>query len=603
MRKELWAIGLALMLNTCGTRRATTEGSAVSDPTLAQMDSIGRSYKPTTGKYGGTVRLPLDSDPNGLCPTMSNSAYSQEVLGYIFEGLITLDPATLEHKPHIAKKWDVSPDGLTWVFHMRDDVLFSDGVKLTARDVEFTFNDVIYSDRLRSPLNYNFRVKGEKISVAAIDSFTVEFRLPHPFAPFLTVVGVSIMPRHKCAKYADDGTLEAFLSNSVKPEDLVGSGPFVLEKVELGQRILLRRNPNYWKRNANGDRLPYIDKIVLLIIKEPNVAMLKFKNGEIDHFELLGEHYPILKPLEKERSFRVFRVGPRWSEGFFVFNQNNQKGPNGAYFLEPGKQKWFRNKNFRKACAHAMNYDEIISIVYNGLAYPPDGIWGEHKGFFHNPDAVTYAYDTTRARELLELEGFVDRDDNGVLEDNNGNPVEFTLMSSSGVQIIKDVYEIVRKDLERIGLKVHLSLIEFNNLMDKTTNTFDWDVVAYGLGGIMDPHFGKSSVTSTSFRYVINPQRKDEVGGLITKKDRPWELRINDIFEVAVSEMDKDKRKALYDEWQEIAMDQCLKVYLPVREVVLGVSDRFGNIHLTGHLALVGSMLHNIDEIYIKEDL
>jgi len=367
----------------------------------------------------------------------------------------------------------------------------------------------------------------------------------------------------------------------------------VLEKIDLGQRIVLKRNPNYWNKDAGGNRLPYLDKIVMLIIKEPNVAMLKFKNGEIDHLILQGEHYPILKPLEKQNGFTLYKVGPRWYDSFFEFNENNQKNPKtGKYYLEEKKQKWFRNKNFRKACAYAVNYKEIINIVYNGLAYPPGGVWGKHKGYFHNQKVTAYHYDFEKAKQLLEQEGFKDRNNDGFLEDRDGNTVEFTITTTSGVKLIVDMFNMIRKDLEKIGLNVHLNLIEFNNMLDKIQNTYDWDVIAMSLGGIIDPHFGKSSQIYSSFRYTINPHQK--------KPSYPWEGRVAEIFDLAASEMDKTKRKALYDEWQEIVMDQCIKVYTPLREVILGGSNKFGNIHLSRYIGLGEDLLYNIDEIYIK---
>jgi peptide/nickel transport system substrate-binding protein len=585
------AVTSALLLVSCS---GAGGGEAAADYTLEQLDSIGRAYEPAIGTYGGTLRKPLSGDPDGFSPATSNSGYSMDILAYIFEGLVEIDPATLEYEPHVARDWEVSEDGLVWTFRLRDDVTFADGAPLTAHDVAFTFNDVIYNPKVRSGLNYNFRIKGKKIDVEALDSLTVRFTLPAPFAPFLTVAGMSIMPRHIYAKAAANGTLESFLANGTDPENVVGSGPFMLDKVELGQRVVLTRNPNYWRTDAEGNRLPYLDQVILLIIKEPNVAMLKFKNGEIDHLSVQGEHYPILKPLESNGDFRLYRVGPSWYESFFVFNQNNQKNPTtGAWYLSPVKQKWFRNKNFRKACAYAVNYQALIDIIYNGLAYPPAGVWGPHKGFFHNPEAITYDFDPDKARELLAAEGYSDTNGDGFLEDPDGNTVEFTLTTSAGVQLIADMYEMVRKDLENIGFKVHLSLIEFNNLMDKTTNTYDWDVVAYALGGIIDPHFGKSTVTSSSFRYVINPKQKTP--------STPWEARIDSIFEVAVSEMDRQKRKELYGEWQAITMEQCLKVYMPLKEVILGASSRFGNVHLTRYLALGADLLHNADELYVKE--
>jgi peptide/nickel transport system substrate-binding protein len=564
------------------------------DYTLDQLDSIGKAFVPEIGTYGGEVHLPLDGDPKGFCPALTNSGYSQNIIGYIFEGLVTLDPATFEFKPSIAQSWEVSPDGLRWIFHMRKDVYFFDGAVCSAHDVVFTFNDIIYNEKLHSSLNYNFRVNEKKISVSALDSFTVVFTVPSPFAPFLTVAGMEIMPRHLYANYAANGTLESYMSNSAKPEMVVGTGPFMLDKIELGQQIVLKRNPNYWKKDRAGNTLPYLDKIVLMIIKEPNVQMLKFKAGEIDQMVLMGEHYPILKPLENKLGFTLYKAGPRWSEGFLVFNENNQKSPRtNTCYLEEKKQKWFRNINFRKACAYAINYQEIINIVYNGLAYPPAGTWGKHKGFFFDSAATTYSYDVVKAKSLLSQEGFKDINDDGVLEDSSGNSVEFTIITSSGIKIIEDAFKMIRKDLETIGFKVYLNFIEFNNLTDKLTNTYDWDVAGYGLGGVIDPHFRKSTEIYSSPRYVINPKQKSP--------SYPWEGRVAELFDLAVSEMDKAKRKTFYDEWQEIVADQCTKVYLPIREVILGVDNKFGNIHPTKYSARAEDMLYNIEEIFIKQ--
>jgi peptide/nickel transport system substrate-binding protein len=598
--KKLLLLSLLTLLLSCGEKNSTkTETNKAIEYSSQQLDSIGKNYTPQIGTYGGTVTVPLSADPDGFCPALSNSGYSHEVMGYIYEGLITTNPVTLEYEPHIAKSWSVSEDGLTWSFKLRDDIFFSDSVRLTSSDVLFTFNDVIYNKELRSPLNYNFRVDGEKIVVTAPDSFTVNFQLPKPFAPFLTVAGVSIMPRHKYAKFAKDGTLESELSSGASPEKVVGTGAFILEKVELGQRIILKRNPNYWKKDSAGNRLPYLDGINLMIVKEPNVQMMKFKAGELDQLSIMGEHYPMLKPNEKELNIQLFRVGASWYDPFFFFNQNNQKDNSGKPFLSPVKQSWFREKKFRQACAFGVNYNEIINIAYNGLAYPPAGIWGAHKGVFHNSNSKQYSFNPQLADSLLTSIGMIDRDGDGFREDSLGNILQFNLTTTAGVKLIENIYGIVRKDFEKIGLKLNLDFVEFNTLIARVNNTFDWDIAAFAMGGIRDPHFGKSSSTSSSFRYSINPQRKDDAGNNIPKSDRDWELRVGKIFEMAAMEMDLEKRKNLYYEWQEIEQEQCNSVYMPLKEVILGVQSRFGNIHLTKNLSLIGSVLHNIDEIFV----
>ncbi len=591
----------AIFISSCGGGSSSTPtvSNQSNEYSLEQLDSIGKNYTPSIGNYGGVMNLALDSDPDGFCPALTNSGYSRKIMSYIYEGLVTLNAATLEYEPNLAESWTVSDDGLEWVFTLKQDVLFSDSVNFTADDVIFTFNDIIYNEKLNSPLNYLFRVDGEKIDVSKVDKYTIKFTLPKPFAPFLGSAGISIMPKHKYESAALDGSLESSLSNGAAPEDVVGTGPFRLKKVELGERIVLERNPLYRKFDAEGNRLPYLDEVNLLIIKEPNIQMLKFKDGEIDQLVVQGEHYPMLKPNEQLHNIRLYRVGPRWFNSFFQFNQNNQVNSEGVPFLDPKKQEWFRTKEFRQAAAYVVDYNEIINIAYNGLAQPPGGVWEPHKGKFNSPDARLYEYNPAKADSLYSSIGMIDRDGDGFREDSTGAPVEFTLSTSAGMKLIEDIYSIVRKDFEAAGIKVHLQFLEFNTLIDKTTDTYDWDVVAYASGGIIDPHGSMSNMSSNSQRYQINPQRFDTNGDPIEKYDRDFEERINEIFIEAASEMDDAKRIELYQEWQNIYQEQALSIYMPLKEVILGQQNKFGNIHLTANLALIGTLFHNTEEIYI----
>jgi peptide/nickel transport system substrate-binding protein len=374
----------------------------------------------------------------------------------------------------------------------------------------------------------------------------------------------------------------------------------MLSRVELGQQVILERNPHYWKRDAEGSALPYLESVRFVIVKEPNTQTMMFQNGLIDHYTLSGEHFPLLKPQERNGNFKIYRVGPRWFERFFVFNQNNQIDERTTRpFLDPQKQRWLRTKEFRQASAYAINYDEIINIVFNGLAYHPTGVWGSHKGKFSNPNLKQYPYDLNKADSLLNSIGYL-RNNDGVRTDDLGNPIEFTITTSSGIERISRMFGIVRKDLEQLGFRVHLDFVEFNTMISRVYNSYNWDVAAFSMGGITDPHFGKSSNVPNSGRYKVNPQRQDRDGNDIPKEDRNYELRIAEIFNAAVAEMDIEKRAKLYFEWQEIDMEQCHYVFLPTDEVILGIQNRFGNIHLTSHLNSIESLLHNIEQIYIR---
>jgi peptide/nickel transport system substrate-binding protein len=411
---------------------------------------------------------------------------------------------------------------------------------------------------------------------------------------------MAIMPKQLYETHAKDGKLEAFLSSETNVKNVFGSGPFMLSKVELGQQIILARNPRYWKKDAENNPLPYLDGVRFAIIQEPNMQTMMFQSGKIDHYMLSGEHYPLLKPKESEENYKLYRVGPRWYDRFFVFNQNNQiDNKTGKYFLDAKKQKWFRTKEFRQACAYAINYDEIIKIVFNGLAYMPGGVWGNHKGKYSDPDLKQYSFDLQKADSLLDFIGYR-KNSGGTRADDEGNPIEFTITTTAGVERISRMFGIVRKDLEQLGFKVHLDFVEFNTMISRIYNTYNWDVVAYSLGGIVDPHFGKETNIPSSPRYQINPQQQDKNGKDVPKVDRDYELRIAEIFEEAVKETDDRKRALLYFEWENIDKEQCHFVYLPTDEVILGLQNKFGNIHLTSRLNSMESLIHNIEEIFVK---
>jgi peptide/nickel transport system substrate-binding protein len=603
MKYPLLTIFLTLFLTACSPSQEeeTSSGGSIHIADIPNLQSRAESFEPGIGTYGGTLRLALGANPDGFCPALTNSGYSMEVMGYIYEGMIKTNPVTLEREPHLAEKWTVSEDERVWTFHLRDDVFFSDSVQMTAKDVVFTFNDVIYNDALNSPLNITYRVDGEKFDVRAVDSFTIEFRLPKPFAPFLTIAGTPILPAHRYDEPAREGNLRSFLSAGSEPSRVVGTGPFTLKSVDLGQRVILERNPYYWQKNAEGDRLPYIDTIIMRIIEEPNLQMMRFQRGEIDHISITGKQYPVLSEEMAESNYFLYRVGPRWYNRFLKFNQNDQKDDDGTYFVPKHKQEIFRNADFRRAVAYSINYQDIIDIVYNGLAKKPMGVIGKRHPRFYNPQAPLYDYDPAKADSLFREAGLEDKNGDGRLQDSRGENFSFTFSATAGVELIENIAGIIRKDMQERGIEMDMDLTEFNSLIEKTEQTYDWDAVCYSLSVTEDPHFGRSSYLANSRRYIINPLRLDEDGDTIPKTYRPFEKRIIEIFEQAALEMDEGARKDLYDEWQYIEQDKVLSVYLPVMEVILGIQDRFGNIHITPHLARGESLLHNIHEIYITE--
>ncbi|MBU4141012.1 MAG: ABC transporter substrate-binding protein, partial [Candidatus Omnitrophica bacterium] len=184
--------------------------------------------------------------------------------------------------------------------------------------------------------------------------------------------------------------------------------------------------------------------------------------------------------------------------------------------------------------------------------------------------------------------GFFDRDKDGIVEDRAGNDVEFNLFTNSGNTQRVQIANIVRKDLESIGFKVHFMQLEFNNLVIKLNSTYDWNAVILGLTGGIEPHFGNNVWQSSGHLHMWYPRQE--------KPATSWERRIDDIFNRAVQELNKEKRKKLYDEWQEIVAENVPFIYTVLPDSLFAVRNKFGNLYPTSY----GGAFHNLEEIFIK---
>jgi peptide/nickel transport system substrate-binding protein len=549
------------------------------------------NFVPKIGTYGGEIILSSFSDPKSFNPITSTEVTTSEFTSYMYEGLIKINPVTLKPEPGLAEKWEVSNDGLTWIFYIRKNVFWSDSTPFSAYDVEFTFNSLVLNDSINPNSSRDmFVIEGKKPKVSIIDSMTVKFVLPIPFAPFLRAMAQEILPKHKYEKYVKSGNFSNSLGIQTPPDSMVGTGPFLLESFISSQKVTFRRNPLYWQKDSAGNRLPYLSRVIYLIVLDQNAELLRFKRGEIDYLRAKGEDYPTLKKDETKGNYTVYRLGPTSGSYFIIFNQNTSIDPKTKKpYVDFVKQSWFRNPKFRKAVAHALDKESMIRIVMNGLGYPQWGPMSPSEGFFYNPNVEKYPYDITKAKQLLAEAGFSDKNGDGFIEDSAGNTVEFSFYTNSGNIERGKLAEIARKDMEQLGFKVHFQLLEFNSLIQKIDNPpYAWDAIMLGLTGGVEPHFGKNVWHSTGTLHMWFPRQK--------APSTLWEARIDTIFDTAVKILDENKRKTLYDEWQKIAADQLPLIYTVLKEQIFCISNRFGNINPSPN----GGILHNLERIYVS---
>ena len=396
-----------------------TASPDTQDTTVDRLKKNAEGFQYAIGKQGGTFTVATISEPLTLNLALSNDASSSGVLGYLFEGLTEISWLTDQVEPALAESWERSDDGLTWTFHLRKDVTWHDGEPFTAHDVDFTFTRITYNDDIpasdRSSFNFRFldQESGEwkeaKMTVTALDDYTVECVLPVSFAPFLRSMGTSIYPKHILEKHVDDGTFTDTWDIDTGPAEVIGTGPFTIALYEPSERLVLQRNPNYWLKDDAGNSLPYLDQIVRNIVPDLKDELVRFLAGEADSHGVLGEELAKLEPLQEAGNFTIYKRGPAFGTTFLGFNMNPGMNPDtGEPYVAAEKLAWFQNKQFRQAVAHSIDKDAIIDDLQHGLGYPQWSAVSPAAGDFHNPDVRKYEYDLDKANEILDGIGWTD---------------------------------------------------------------------------------------------------------------------------------------------------------------------------------------------------
>lgn len=550
-------------------------------------------YKPVPGKVGGRFVTDSLGEPKSFNPITSGETSTSDYTTRMFEGLTESDPFTGDVAPRIAEKWEVADDGVTWSFHLRKDVKFNDGVPLTAKDVVFTWNELVFDSNRPAGKEPRWpcsdrdiaSVAGKPVVASAIDDHTVKFVTPTRNAIWpLMCSATGILPEHVYGKMARDGSFGSALSTDSTPEQIVGSGPYMLGSYERGQRVTLKRNPNYWRKDETGQSLPYVNEIVTQVTRDLNVMLLNFERNITDTYGVpTGKEVARLKPKQQESNFSLYQFGPDDGTSFIGFNMNLDAAKAGK--VPQYKVDWFRDRRFREAISYAIDRDAQIKNIRRNLGYPQNAPQTLSPGPFKMDGFAPRPYDPEKAKALLTDMGFKPGP-GGVVVDSQGRKLSFVLNTNSGNTTREEIVNFIRKDLEKVGIEVIPQFLEFNLIVDKLDNKFDWEAILISFTGGREPHFGANLWKSSGNLHLWWPEQK--------MPSFPWEKRIDDIFDAGIQELDPVKRKALYREWVQIVYDEQPVVYLTVGERVSALRNRFGNVFP----AEVGGVVHNPEEIY-----
>ncbi|NOY44144.1 MAG: peptide-binding protein [Deltaproteobacteria bacterium] len=486
--------------------------------------------------YGDTFVDASIGDASTLLPILATDSASHSVAGLIYNGLVKYD-GEYNVVGDLAESWEVSDDNLTITFHLRKGVRFHDGAPFTARDVEFTYRVTMDPNTLTA-----YRGDFEPVeSVEVVDDYTLRVRYKEPFAPALISWGAAVLPRH-LLEGKDINTSEL----GRKP---VGTGPFRFVEWLTGQRIVLERNPDYFDTDPDtGMQLPYFSRYVFRIIPDLGVQFNELMAGKID---MMG-----LKPLQWTRQTDNDRFRSQYNKYKYLANAYTYLG----YNLE---KPMFQDVRVRRALTHAIDKNEIVEGVLQGLGVPATGPY-KPGTWVYNPDVPKYPYDPDRARKLLAEAGWTDTDGDGVL-DKDGKPFRFTVLTNQGNDQRLKTAEIIQQRLKAVGIQIEIRVLEWAAFINEFVKPGKFDAVILGWTITQDPDL-----------YDVWHSSKAVPGGLNHTHYRNAE--VDDLLVRARKTFDRAERKRLYDRFQEILAEDQPYTFLYVPYALVAVSNRVHGI-------------------------
>ncbi len=538
------------------------------------------------------------SDPKTFNPVIATDETSSSVGGMLFDGLTTQNPITGETKPALAKSWSISDDDLEIVYTLRPNLQWSDGHPLTADDVVFTYNQIYLNPDIPTGMRDILKIGQSEgfPEVTKINDLQVKFTIPEPFAPFLEVTGASIYPAHilqeTVKQKGKDGNLK-FLSTwslDTPPENIVASSAYKLKSYATSERLVFEANPNYWKKEVVNEPLPYIKRVIWEIVESTDTSLVQFRSGSLDSLSVSPEYFSLLKKEEKKGNFRIEEGGEVYSMTFIAFNLNQGK-KNGKPVINPNKSDWFNNVNFRQAVSYGINRDRMIKNIFRGLGAPQNSFMPKQSPFY-DKSIAGYSYNPEKAKQLLLEAGFK-YNQQGQLFDQQGDRVSFTLNTNTGNTIREAMGNQIEEDLATIGIKVNFRTVNFNVLIGKLDNTLDWDCILLGFTGGNEPNSGYNLWAVDGNSHIFNQNVPD----LKARKIAGWETEIARLYIEGARELDREKRKAIYSQVQQLVSEQLPVICLVNPYSMAAIRNKIKGVKYSA----LGGAFWNLEELKISK--
>jgi len=516
--------------------RLASGGSVRGVQEKGKVRSADLPMKEYPGDEGDWLIWCLRAEPRTLnLISVEADIYSGYVtLGNVFERLLEYDPDEVRLKPWLAESYEISEDGLEITVKLRDDIYFSDGVRITAEDVLFTYETIMNPGVDAADIR-NFYNNFKK--VIKVNDRVVKFVFNEPYWKTFEAVGLfEVFPKH-IYQFDDPEEFNKRRSNPV------GSGPYVFEKWDVGREVVLRRNENYWGHK------PKIKKIVYRFITNDVAALQSLRSQEVDYLIPTPDQFAEMSADEQFN--KDFRCMSYWTPGVpFYFFGWNQATP------------YFKDRLVRLAMTHIIDRDTIVEHLLKGNAQVVTGpfyIYGRQ----NDPNVEPWPYDLERAKELLDEAGWRDTDRDGI-RDKDGVPFRFRYSYPTGSLLYEQLAKLFKDNAAKVGVDVIADPYEWSIFIERINNR-QFEAATMGLGGTVetDPytHFHSSQIVGRGNNFVnFNNAEADA------------------IIDEARRAMDEDKRYALYHRFHRLLHEEQPYTFLFTRPAFRFLDQRFKNV-------------------------
>lgn len=499
-------------------------------------------------EYGDAIVVTSSADARTLIPILASDTSSSQICGHIFNGLIKYDK-DLNIVGDLAQTWNISEDNLSIIFYLKRSVFWQDGTPFTAKDVEFTYKKLI-DPNTATPYSGDFQMV-EKFEV--IDDYTIKVTYKEPFSPGLSSWGMSVIPKH----ILEDQNLH----KTEFQRNPIGTGPYKFKKWKTQENIELVYYNNYFEGR------PCISRYINRVIPDDASTFLELQTKAIDYTGLspIAYQYKTNTKFFKQ-NFNKFRL-PSFGYTYLGYNLKNPI---------------FSDKKVRVALDYAINKEEIIKMIFLGLAKPITGPFIIDSWSYNN-DIAPREFNVGKAKASLKKAGWLDSDADGIL-DKNGLKFEFTITTNQGNEQRIKTAEIIQKRLKDIGIKVKIKVLEWSVFLSECVEKRNFDTVLLGWSLSLDPDpfdiWHSSKTKEGEFNFI--GFKNDEIDRLIIKGRRTF---------------DQSQRKEIYQEIHKIIFDEQPYMFLYSPDSLVIIDKRFQGIE-TGP----GGIGHNFIKWWVAKD-